>query len=260
MFYPSDAAQLAKMVDEMLPSNGHRKEKWPAVMVPHAGLVYSGRIAAHVLSSVEIPETVIVIGPKHTRLGVEWAVAPHDVWSLPGIEVASDPVLARRLAEKISGLTLDSAAHQQEHGIEVELPFIARLAPQAKVVGIALGGGNIDRCYEFAAGLAEVIRELDQPPLLVISSDMNHYARDDENRRLDEIAIQALETLDPVHLLQTITKNAISMCGVIPATIVLETLRQTHGLSKSERVDYATSADVSGDTSRVVGYCGMLFG
>jgi AmmeMemoRadiSam system protein B len=89
---------------------------------------------------------------------------------------------------------------------------------------------------------------------------MNHFAADAENRRLDEIALQALETLDPEALYTTVTRQRISMCGVLPAVIVMETLRQLGRLKTSQRVAYATSADVSGDTSRVVGYAGMLLG
>jgi AmmeMemoRadiSam system protein B len=164
------------------------------------------------------------------------------------------------LCEAIPGLQPDAAAHAQEHGIEVELPFIARLAPQAKVVGIAIGGGDWARCQQFAAGLTHVIKSLPEPPLLVISSDMNHYASDAENRRLDEMALAAMETLDPAKLLQTVTSKHISMCGVLPAVIVMETLRNLGQLRRSERVAYATSGDVSGDLSRVVGYAGMLLG
>ena len=73
------------------------------------------------------------------------------------------------------------------------------------------------------------------------------------------MTIRALERLDPAALYETVTENQISMCGLLPAVIVLETLRLLNGLHKAERVGYATSADVSGDTSRVVGYAGMLF-
>ena len=173
--------------------------------------------------------------------------------------VPSDPDLARLLAEKIPGLELDAAAHQQEHGIEVELPFIARLAPKSRVVGIVMGGGNLERCRAFAAGLAEVIDSLPQPPLLIISSDMNHYATDAENRELDALALAELERLDPAALFHTCHKHHISMCGMLPAVVVLETLKRLDRLGSCRRVGYATSADVSGDTSRVVGYAGMTF-
>ncbi|MCP4814414.1 MAG: AmmeMemoRadiSam system protein B, partial [Planctomycetaceae bacterium] len=258
--YPADPTELSTMVTSLLGEPVAKKTSWRAVMVPHAGLIYSGAIAAQTLKQIEIPETVIILGPKHTQLGVEWAVAPHQSWSIPGAELSADPDLAQQLVDHIPGLQLDAAAHQQEHAIEVELPLLAQLAPQTRVVGIALGGGSLQRCLDFGRGLAEVIRQQPSPPLLIISSDMNHFAGDDENRRLDEIALAALETLDPANVFQTVTEHNISMCGLRPAVVVLETLRQLNQLSKSQRTGYATSAEVSGDTSRVVGYAGMLFG
>ncbi|MBV8269139.1 MAG: AmmeMemoRadiSam system radical SAM enzyme [Planctomycetaceae bacterium] len=257
-FYPDDPADLARMVDGLLAASERRPEPWPAAMVPHAGLIYSGKLAAAVFHRLEIPEQVIVIGPKHTRLGVDWAVAPHETWSIPGATIPADPALARALAAAIPGLQLDAAAHRQEHAIEVELPFLARLAPRTRVVGMVVGGGNWERCRLFAHGLAEVVRGLPSRPLLVISSDMNHFATDRENRQLDEIALRAMGRLDPAHLLATVNEHNISMCGVLPAVIVMECLRLLGGLQGFERVGYATSADVSGDTSRVVGYAGVL--
>jgi AmmeMemoRadiSam system protein B len=203
---------------------------------------------------------VLVLGPKHTPLGVDWAVAPHQTWALPGGEVASDFLLARRLCEAIPGLEMDAAAHQREHGVEVELPLLTRLAPESRVVGVAIGHGDLASCRRFAEGLAGLLRQCAEQPLLLISSDMNHFASDAETRRLDALALSALERGDPEELYQTVTKQHISMCGVLPAVIVLETLRLLGRGGRGERVGYATSADVSGDTSRVVGYAGMLFG
>jgi AmmeMemoRadiSam system protein B len=228
-------------------------------MVPHAGLVYSGQLAADVLKRVEIPSTVIILSPKHTRLGVPWAVAPCRAWSLPGITIESNRGLAEKLAQRIDGLELDAAAHQQEHGIEVELPLLARLAAESQLVGIAIGTANLEQCKQFGSQLADLLGELETQPLLVISSDMNHFASDEENRRLDAIALEALETLDPDKLYQVVTSNEISMCGLRPAVIVLECLKQLGQLAGCQRIGYATSGDVSGDTSRVVGYAGVTF-
>jgi AmmeMemoRadiSam system radical SAM enzyme/AmmeMemoRadiSam system protein B/AmmeMemoRadiSam system protein A len=257
-FYPADPADLERMVDRLLGASQRQPEHWAAAMVPHAGLTFSGQLAAAVLNRLKIPSLVLILGPKHTRQGVRLAVAPHETWTIPGGTVASDPELARTLAAAIPGLQLDAAAHQNEHAIEVELPLLARLAPATRVVGLAIGGGDWEHCRRFAHGLADVIRRLPERPLLLISSDMNHFATDRENRRLDEIALQALEKLDPAHLLATVTEHNISMCGVLPAVIVMETLRQLGGLRTSQRVGYATSADVTGDVSRVVGYAGVL--
>ena len=203
------------MVTSLLSEPVASKASWPAVMIPHAGLIYSGAIAAQTLKQIEIPETVIIIGPKHTQLGVQWAVTPHQHWSIPGAELAADPALAQQLADHIDGLQLDAAAHQQEHAIEVELPLLAQLAPQSKIVGIALGGGSLQQCLDFASGLATVIQQQARPPLLVISSDMNHFARDEENRRLDEIALTALETLDPakLHVFLTVAQDRECLVG-----------------------------------------------
>jgi AmmeMemoRadiSam system protein B/AmmeMemoRadiSam system protein A len=259
-FYPADAAELSHLVDDALAGPAVDREVWPAVMVPHAGLKYSGRLAADTLRRVVLPDTIIVIGPKHTRHGVDWAVAPQEAWSIPGATIPADPELARELAAAIPGLQLDADAHQQEHAIEVELPFIFRLAPHARVTGIAIGSGNLERCREFAEALANYLKSRQQSTLLVISSDMNHFATDAENRRLDEMALAAMETLDPAALYETVSRHHISMCGVLPAVIVMETLRRLNGLNRSRRVGYATSGDVTGDRDRVVGYAGMLLG
>ena len=258
-FYPSDAEELQRLVLELIPKEPVVQSDWPAIMVPHAGLRYSGTIAARTFRRVKIPPTVIVLGPKHTPHGADWGVAPHVSWNIPGARIASDPDLAKRLTDAIPGLQLDSAAHQREHAIEVELPWIHHFAPQSRVLGIVIGSGNFARCSLFAEGLAAVVREMNPRPLLVISSDMNHFADDAENRRLDRMALNAMTELNPRLLYDTVHDQGISMCGLLPAVIVMETLRQLGGLMTSEEVSYGTSADVSGDRSRVVGYAGVLF-
>tara|TARA_B100000029_G_scaffold502701_1_gene578412 strand:+ start:47 stop:850 length:804 start_codon:yes stop_codon:yes gene_type:complete len=263
-FYASDAVGLQREVEscfEAAPDAVQaEKGSWPAAMIPHAGLRFSGRIAAATLSSLEIPGRVIVIGPKHTRHGVTWAVSPHDSWALPGGDMAGDPELSRQLADSIPGLELDAEAHREEHAIEVALPLIRHVAPRSRVVGIAIGSGDFDACRQFAHHLSEVLDRCDDEPLLLISSDMNHFATDAENRRLDELALQAMESLDAARLLETVRNHNISMCGVLPAVMVMETLRQRGRLDRSTRTGYATSAEITGDTSRVVGYAGMLLG
>ncbi|MEE2685881.1 MAG: AmmeMemoRadiSam system protein B [Planctomycetota bacterium] len=258
-FYPGSKDELWPLIDTLIGDLPAVKQSCPAVMVPHAGLVYSGQLAADVLKKIQIPATVIILSPKHTRLGVPWAVAPCQAWALPGVTIESNMELAEQLAGQVDGLQLDAAAHQQEHGIEVELPLLARLAPESKVVGITIGEASLAECKQLGSQLAGVLRGLKTAPLLVISSDMNHFATDEVNRQLDALALEALEKLDPDHLYQVVTDNKISMCGLRPAVIVLECLQQLGQLSGCQQVGYATSADVSGETSRVVGYAGVTF-
>ncbi|MBM3998043.1 MAG: AmmeMemoRadiSam system radical SAM enzyme [Planctomycetes bacterium] len=257
-FYPADSGELDRMLDALIPEPTEAPRPWPAAMVPHAGLRYSGSIAARVLQRIEGSPTIVILGPKHTRNGVDWAVAPHDVWELPGRSVASDRRLAETLAARIQGLELDAAAHRAEHAIEVELPFIARFWPNSKVVGIAIGPCDYSEAESFADQLADVLRGMSPRPVLLISSDMNHFATDAENRRLDEMALAAMATLDPRALYDTVIDHGISMCGVLPAVIVMLALRKLDGLHTFERIAYGTSADTTGDRSRVVGYAGAL--
>ena len=165
-----------------------------------------------------------------------------------------------RTAVPSAGPLYHLCSHQREHSIEVQLPLLARLAPHARVVGIALGSGDLDRCREFAAGLADVLRARQEKPLLAISTDLNHYASEAENRRLDAIALSALERLDPAEVYQTTLKHKISMCGLLPTLVVLDTLRRLDLLHTCQPVGYGTSADAGGDTNRVVGYAACSSG
>jgi AmmeMemoRadiSam system protein B len=258
-FYPGRPEQVEQALDELF-AEPPRPEPWAGAMVPHAGWKYSGSLAAAVFSRVQIPPQVIVFCPRHHPGGAQWAVAPHRRWLLPGREIESDPELAARLTAGVSGLELDAVPHRQEHAIEVQLPLLARVAPQTRVVGVTIGGGELSSLFQFAAELAAVLRELPQRPLLVISSDMNHFADDTQTRQIDALALEAMQSLDPSLLYRTVREHRISMCGMLPAVLVMETLRQLGALTRCELVGYATSADASGDTHRVVGYAGMLLG
>lgn len=258
LFYPGNAREMTAMIDQMLPEAPARSH-WTGAMVPHAGWIYSGRLAAAVLARIDFPKHVIVFAPKHNVPGADWAVAPHRRWLLPEGVVESDPELAAMIAGAVDGLELDAAAHRSEHAIEVQLPLLVRLAPQTRVVGVAMHGGDWPRLSRCAEQLAAAIETLPERPLLLISSDMNHFADDAETRRRDRLALAAIEALDPERLLETVRANAISMCGVAGTVVVMETLRRLGSLSSCESVGYMTSADTTGDTTRVVGYAGMLF-
>lgn len=258
-FYPGESAAIETMLDELIPQ-GVEPADWAAAMIPHAGWIYSGRVAGATLARVRIPPQVIVFCPRHRRSGAPWAVAPCQAWGLPGRSVDADPELAARLAEGIDGLELDADAHRQEHAIEVQLPLLARLRPDVRVVGIALGGGELAQLQQFGRQFAEVIGQLDPRPLLLISSDMSHFADDRYTRTVDRMALDAMQSLDPALLYRTVRDQKISMCGVTSAVVVMESLRALGSLNKMEEVGYATSADAGGGAESVVGYAGVLFG
>ena len=210
---------------------------------------------------MRIPPRVIIFCPRHHPGGAEWAVAPYRRWLIPGGAGAGRPGLGPATGRRPSR-ACDSTPGptQQEHAIEVQLPLLARLAPQARVVGITIGSAKLPSLCGFAEQLAGVLRGEPEPPLLVISSDMNHFADEARTRRLDRLALDALESLDPARLYETVQQHQISMCGMHAAVIVLETLRQLGRLHRCQEVGYTTSAERSGDTRRVVGYAGLLLG
>ena len=267
-FYPHDDKARDQMVDEILhslpPVNkpGNKpinKKDVAAAMVPHAGLRFSGRIAADVWRRINLPSTVIIISPKHTRSGKNWAVSPNSSWQLSKkTSIESNPVMAQQLANEVTGMEMDDLAHKDEHGIEVQLPLLHRIAPAVQVIGITMGNTTLKELRMAASSMAQWLERQPQQPLLVISSDMNHFENDHESRRKDRLALEQLKNNNPEELLNVCQNESISMCGQLPAAFVLMTLQHLGLKVNYEEIAYATSAEVNGNTDRVVGYAGAL--
>lgn len=258
-FYPAEDLARESQVDELLEGLPIIEQRTvAAAMVPHAGLRYSGRIAADVWRRIKLPSRVLIIGPKHTADGLHWAVAPHNQWRLSDTAaMTGDAELAKQIAASVPGMELDAAAHRSEHGIEVQLPLLHRLAPATRITAIAMSGGSVGQLRTASKALANCLAVMQDPPLLVISSDMNHFADDQENRRRDQMALNALSQNDPEGLLKICDQENISMCGKVPAALVLMTLQELNQSTEYTEIGYSTSGDVTGDHSRVVGYAGI---
>jgi hypothetical protein len=178
-------------------------------------------------------------------------------WRTPLGEVAIDLELAAGLLRSYSALTDDSAAHQFEHAIEVELPFLQTLRSGVRIVPIAVGTGRLQLLDHLGQALAAAVQSSAEPVLIIASSDMNHYEDDASTRVKDRKAINKILALDPQGLYETVMAESISMCGFGPAVAML-TAAKLLGAKKAELVQYATSGDVSGDTDMVVGYAGIV--
>jgi AmmeMemoRadiSam system radical SAM enzyme/AmmeMemoRadiSam system protein B/uncharacterized protein (TIGR00296 family) len=263
-FYPADVNAREELVQSFSsPSKVKQSASVLAIMTPHAGLRFSGKIAMDAWRSTTLDRTVVIIGPKHTNLGADWAVSPANQWQLPGgWNAECDTDLARRIVDGVEGMEFDAAAHLREHGAEVQLPILEHLtkgASSPKIVCIAMGAASWPEIQKAAKELADVLRSCGPMPLLAISSDMNHFADDEENRRKDALALKVLKTKDAKRLIETCRSESISMCGVIPAALVMETLKALEAPFKVEQLSYDTSAKTSQDTSRVVGYAACRF-
>jgi AmmeMemoRadiSam system protein B len=257
-FYPAGARDVASAVDmHMAKAPVVKAKPHRAVMLPHAGWRFCGDTIAKTIARVKVPDLAVVIGPNHTGVGPAWSVASHKIWELPDISVAIDTAAAEFIADRTPAMQCEANAHRMEHGTEVLLPFLHKANPAVRVVPIVLGHTSYEQTAPLAAALAELIEQRDV--LLVISSDMNHFAPEPENRRLDHLALDAMLTGDPRKLYDTCTRNQISMCGMIPAVTIMQALLARNGKPlKPELIDYTNSAQATGDTTSVVGYAGVV--
>jgi AmmeMemoRadiSam system protein B len=252
-FYTDDPSALRREVDRFV-AGGAGKVRAKGVVAPHAGYVYSGAIAGAVYARVEIPRRVIVLGPNHTGLGAPAALWPDGTWKLPGGDVPIDPALTAALAAA-PRVERDDEAHRGEHSLEVQVPFLVRARPDVTIAALCLAHLRFADCE--ALGKAVARAAADAGALVVASSDMSHYVSAEEAREKDHRAIERILALDPAGLYEVVHREKISMCGIIPATVMLVAALEL-GATRAELVRYGNSGEVSGDLTEVVGYAGLV--
>ncbi len=258
-FYPSDPKELTALVRQYAqPDAQHPTSNVKACLVPHAGYVYSGHVAGAVYARIALPEKIIVLGVRHYPRGEPAAILSTGAWRMPLGDAPIDSELAEELRRECPLLREDGVAHSAEHSLEVQVPFLQVLAPAFSFVPLALGTVRFESLVSVGEAIARVLGNAKESILLLTTSDLNHYEDDATTRIKDRKAIDQLLALDPQGLYDTCRNEEISMCGLGPAVAMLTALKAL-GAKKSELVKYATSADVSGDCSQVVGYAGMTF-
>jgi AmmeMemoRadiSam system protein B len=259
-FYPAKPEALARQLDQFLAADPAAPEKTAAAlgcMVPHAGYMYSGHVAGAVFQRLPARPTYIILCPNHTGRGAPLAIMSKGEWLTPLGAIPIDSDLALSLRQSCRLLMEDAKAHQDEHAIEVELPFLQRSAGAFTFVPIAIGVSRYAALEALGKGMAEALKTAAGSVLIVASSDMNHYEPDDVTRVKDRKAIDQILALDPVGLYEVIRREDISMCGYGPAVAMLTATKEL-GATHAELIRYATSADTSGDRSAVVGYAGAI--
>jgi len=255
-FYPRDPEDLrAELQSYFSP----KQEAVPALgcVVPHAGYMYSGHVAGAVYARLELPQRCILMCPNHTGVGHPLAIMSHGAWETPLGPVPIDWPLAENLKQHFPALSEDAEAHRAEHAAEVQLPFLQIRKPGFTFVPIALGTSRYEILEALGNAVAEAIRALGERVLLIASSDMNHYENDAITRQKDYRAVERILVMDARGLFDVVRNENISMCGFGPAVAMLTAARRL-GASGTELIKYATSADVSGDRERVVGYAGII--
>ncbi len=256
-FYPSQPNRLRKnLVEHLGPPRPRLKAR--GIVAPHAGYVYSGHVAGAVYSRIEIPDRVLILCPNHTGLGASLSIMSQGEWEIPLGRIEIDQELAGRLMRHCPLLTEDVEAHRFEHSLEVQLPFLFHLRQDLRFVPIALGRQDYTAFERLGKGIARTLRELpDRRVLIVASSDMNHFEPDDLTRIKDRKAISRILSLDARGLYEVVKAESISMCGYGPTIAMLYGIEASAETTQAELVKYATSGDVGGGKSEVVGYAGI---
>ncbi|SEA74417.1 hypothetical protein SAMN05660420_03026 [Desulfuromusa kysingii] len=255
-FYPAEPDVLSSQLDALLNSKRVPKPV-KGIVVPHAGYVYSGAVAGAVFAEIEVPKQVILLGPNHHGVGDNVAVSGADAWATPLGNIPVADALRQQLIARIADLSIDDRAHKYEHSLEVMLPFLLRLQPDLHIVPISLGLLTLEESLHLGVALADVLQGLQDEVLLLASSDMNHFSSAAETQELDALAINAMTEYDLPRLFRVVRENQISMCGVIPAIIVMQAAYEL-GARSCKLIRYAHSGQVNGDQSRVVGYAGFI--
>jgi MEMO1 family protein len=258
-FYPSDPLELTALVRKFAKAvPPFESARVRACLVPHAGYVYSGHVTGAVLARISIPRKILILGVRHFPRGEQAAILSNGAWRTPLGDAPIDESLAAALRKACPLLREDSVAHSAEHSLEVQIPFLQVLAPNFTFVPIALGTARFEDLVSVGKAIGQMLASLQDDVLLLTTSDLNHYEDDATTRVKDHKAIDQLLAFNPRGLYDACRNENISMCGLGPAVAMLTALSEL-GAKRSELVKYATSADISGDRSAVVGYAGMLF-
>jgi hypothetical protein len=250
MFYPDDPAELRHTVNALLANATAGSPSRPpkALIVPHAGYVYSGAVAASAYAQLEALRDrirrVVLLGPAH-RVYVRGLALPEaDRFVTPLGKVQLDREAMQRL-DALPQVTRSTAAHQMEHSLEVQLPFLQQVLGDFQLLPLAVGEAT-------AAEVAEVLEKVwgGDETLIVISSDLSHFLPDAEARKVDGRTIEAILALDS-HL------SHEQACGATPVNGLLLAARK-HDL-RAVKLNVCNSSDTAGDPDRVVGYAAFAF-
>ena len=256
-FYPADKTQLQMTVRSHLDNIRDLPEidgQIIALIVPHAGLVYSGWIAAYGYKLLENTgiNRVVLCGPSHQYWfeGVS-VYGPDMVWETPLGDIPCDDELCRNLLAFSKKINVVPEAHLKEHCLEVQLPYLQTVLKDLKIVPAIIGQQNPGSIRLLSDALAAL--PFDEHTVMVASTDWQHYRPADEGRRFDSVGIACLEDLDPDRLEKALEKGEVEMCGG-GSTVAVVRAALAHGADRVKILRYGDSGDISGDKNRVVSY------
>jgi AmmeMemoRadiSam system protein B len=254
-WYSANAGQLAGEVDGYLEAAASTPSvsNVVALIAPHAGLMYSGPVAAHAYWQLldRAVDTIVIVGPSHFVAFDGVAFYGKGGFASPLGVAEIDDAFASDLMAASAVIHEDRGPHRREHSLEMQLPFVRRVAPQAKIVPLLVGHQTEATATALSEALGQVGRN--KSVVLIASTDLSHFENSTTARALDTVVLQQVEKFDPDGLQAALRKNPQHACGGGPAVAVMRAARAL-GATRSAVLNYADSGDISGDKSSVVGY------
>jgi len=265
-FYNLDEEMLRKQIEgcfkHKLGPRGFKKQKAFAAVVPHAGYIYSGPVAAWIFSRIEECD-YIVLGPNHIGTGAQFALMKNGLWKTPLGSIAIHEQLAEKLLKSCRILEHDVMPHQYEHSIEVQLPFLQyRFGNDFRFVPISIlnefaDDALLDSCRVVGKAIAEVAKKEKRRVMILASSDFSHYVPQKVAKEIDLNVIKAIKKLDEKDFFERINEKSASICGFGPIATAMVAAKAL-GAKKADLLRYATSGDIVGEPGPVVGYASLL--
>ena len=265
MFYPGEKNKLTKLIQDCFihpfgpEENSEKKQsKIFGVICPHAGFVYSGPIACNSIRSIssESPELFIIVGPKHWGIGRSVATMKDCKWETPLGSVEVDSESAEEICKLSQFIESDFFSHTREHSLEVQIPILQQTFSNFKILPISLINQSKEIAYDVGLAMSKIAKK--KNTMIIGSSDFTHYEPNDFAHEQDMALIEPILEMDVEKFYNVLQKRKVTACGYGAIASTMIACKEL-GATKGELLRYATSGDVTGDTSSVVGYGSIVF-
>lgn len=254
-FYPLRSENLEKELTRCFEGLDIQEKEVLGAVCPHAGYMYSGKVAAHVYATLPEADTYVFFGPNHTGYGSPVALS-RETWKTPLGNIDVDLELADGLLGSI--VDADEIGHRYEHSIEVQLPFLQyRFGKEFKILPICMGMQDEETAVEVGNLVADLISESGKRAVVIASSDFTHYETAERAKEIDSEVIDAILNFNISGMYDSLYRRNASVCGYGPIAAMLSASRKLGG-SRATLLKYANSGDVSGDKNAVVGYAAII--
>lgn len=259
-FYPAGRERLGSTVDKFLDAAASSKVEGRLIgfIAPHAGYPYSGSVAAnaYALLRADPPKRIVVIAPSHRVPSPGVSALDADFYETPLGRIPIDRTSVKQLIGQFDWISYDPRLFAREHSLEVQLPFIQKVAPKAEIIPLVMGNPSLELARKLAKALSSTFSS--STPLYVASSDMSHYLPYERANKMDQYTLELIRDMNPARLYDEDKKGHAQLCGLGPVLTLMEIASRSSHPAVSV-LKYANSGDTAGDKSRVVGYGAVAF-